>query len=328
MEKTPSIGKSSQLKDWIRVNGVGIGMVVVLIIMGLIEPNFFRRENLLGVLNSSSILVILSIGMSVTLSVRGVNLSIAQTADAAAILAAYCIINRLPWWMACVIAIAFGVLIGAINMFTISYLGVPAIIGTLGMMFVIRSFELVITNGGQPQVLFSLPRKLTGGFLFIGQEKILGGITLLLILTLLIVVIMYFVRERSTLGRRMDAVWDNARTAFLASIHIRHVFGMAFILSGALAGIAGIFVASRTGSATPRGVETFLNDTFVASFLGALLSKRGKVNIFGTMCGAIFVSLLNNWFTLMSFDASLKNTISGIVIICAVAIGTLRSRKK
>lgn len=319
--------RTSRLTELLLDYGAVLGMLIVVLLLGLIEPKFLRFQNLLGVLNSSSILIVLSLAMMMAMSVRGVNLSVAQTADAAGLVAAMCIINGMPWYAAVLAAVLFGLVVGAINAFTVSYLGVPAIIGTLGMMFIIRSFELTITNGAQPQILFSLPAKMTKTFLAIGQGK-LAGISLLIILTVIISVAVFAIKERSTLGRKMDAVGGNARAAFLASINIRRVFAAALVISSVLAALGGIMVTARSGSAVPRGCETYLNDTFVACFLGTLLTKnKGRMNTVGTIIGAIFVSLLSNWFTLMSFGASYKYIFNGLFIVAAVAVGSLRNRK-
>lgn len=100
-------------------------------------------------------------------------------------------------------AMLFGLLVGVINAVLISYLGVPAIIGTLGMMFVVRSFELTLTNGAQPQILFTLPAERVKNFFFMGQESV-GPISILIILTIVITLGMFLVKERSVFGRHMD----------------------------------------------------------------------------------------------------------------------------
>ncbi len=319
--------KASKVVDFLTNYGAIIGMLAVLLILQLLEPRFLKIQNIVGILNSSSVLVMLSIAMMMTMSVKGVNLSVAQTADAAGIIVAMLILQDQPVWVAVLGALGFGLLVGVINGLLMAYLGIPAIIGTLGMMFAIRSFELIITNGAQPQILFSLPAAKTDSFFFIGQGQI-GPIPFLIVLVVAVTVIFFFLKERSTLGRKMDAIWGNARAAKLASIDIRKVFGAAFVLSCVLAAVAGVVLTARTGNAVPRGAETYLMDTFVACYLGMLMSKNNKLNVFGTALGALYVSFLSNWFTLMSLGAPYKNLFNGLFIVLAVTIGVIRSKRK
>ena len=291
----------------------------------MIEPRFMRIDNILGVLNSSSLLIVMTFGMTMVMAVRGIDLSIAQVADAAGVIAAMLILSGKNFAAAIMGALLFGLLIGIVNAVLISYLGVPAIIGTLGMMFVVRSAELTLTNGAQPQILFTLPAARVKHFFFIGQENI-GPVSVLILLTVVVIVVMYFVKERSVFGRYMDAICNNVRSSLLAGINVRRVFGATFVISSLLAALAGVMLVSRSGNAVPRGVETYLTDCFVAVYIGTLVSSRNKFNIIGSVIGALFVGFLSNFITLMGMGIAYKNIFNGVFIILAVALGVLKSR--
>jgi ribose/xylose/arabinose/galactoside ABC-type transport system permease subunit len=126
----------------------------------------------------------------------------------------------------------------------------------------------------------------------------------------------------------MDAIQGNVKTAFLSSISIRKVFGLAFVISAVLASIAGIMLVSRSGNAVPRGVESYLTDCFVAVYIGTLVSKGRKFNLVGTVIGALFVGLLSNFFTLQSLGPAYKNIFNGLFIISAVTLGAIRQKRK
>jgi len=120
-----------------------------------------------------------------------------------------------------------------------------------------------------------------------------------------LIIITYFIKERSTLGRHMNAIQGNVRTSFLAGINIRKVFGATFVMSSVLAAAAGVMLVSRSGNAVPRGVETYLTDCFVAVYVGTLISSRNRFNIIGTVIGALFVGFLSNFFNLMGLGAAI-----------------------
>lgn len=306
-------------------HGAFIGICCVLIVFQIIEPRFMKIDNILGVLNSSTLLIVMTFGMTLVMAVRGIDLSIAQVADASGVIAAMLILSGKHFVIAIAGALLFGLLIGIINAFLISYLGVPAIIGTLGMMFVVRSVELTLTNGAQPQILFTLPSNRVKNFFFIGQETI-GPISILILLTIVITIVMYFTKERSVFGRHMDALCGNVKASLLAGIHVRKVFGAAFIISSLLAALAGVMLVSRSGNAVPRGVETYLTDCFVAVYIGTLISSRNKFNIIGSVIGALFVGFISNFITLMGMGIAYKNMFNGVFIIMAVALGVLKNK--
>lgn len=304
-----------------------IGMCAVLIVFQLIDHRFMHLDNLLGVLNSSTLLIVMTLGITVVMAARGIDLSLAQVADASAVVAAMMILSGHNFAAAILTALVFGIAVGVINAVLIAYLGVPAIIGTLGMMFIIRSFELTLTNGAQPQILFTLPQNQVKSFFYIGQGSV-GPISILIILTAVVTAVMYIVKERSVFGRHMDAIQGNVRTSLLAGIPVRKVFGVSFIISAFLSSVSGIMMLSRSGTAVPRGAETYLTDCFVAVYIGTLVSKRGRFNIIGSVIGALFVGFIGNFITLMGMGVAYKNIFNGVFIIAAVILGVLKNKGK
>lgn len=315
-----------KVRDILYNYGSVIGMLAVLVVFQLIDNRFMNLKNIVGVLNSSTLLIVMSIAIMMVMAVRGIDLSVAQVADASGVIAAMVILSGRSFWVAILVALLFGLVVGIINCILMSYLGIPAIIGTLGIMFVVRSLELTLTKGAQPQILFTLPAKKIKDFFFIGQG-FLGPIPMLIVICLVIVVIMYFVKERSIIGRHMEAVQGNVRAAFLSSVNIRKVFGATFIFSSLLSAIAGVMLVSRSGNAVPRGAETYLTDCFVAVYIGSLVSKGHKFNVIGTVLGALFVGFLSNFFTLMSLGPAYKSLFNGLFIIAAVALGSLQRKR-
>ena len=325
MDKTAS-GNNFSFGGFFRDYGALVGIVALLIIFNFIDHRFLAPANVWGVFQSSSFLILMALGMTLAMSVRGIDLSIAQVADAAGVIAAYLIIHGHSAVSALIIGILFGILIGAVNAILMAYLGVTALIGTLGQMFIIRSFELVLTNGAQPQMLFTLSRKLTAPFLAIGQGKI-GPVPISLIICIAACIFIYLLKERSVLGRHMDAICSNVKASFLSGIDVRVTFAAAFFIASILAAFSGMMLTARAGGATPRAVESYLNDCFVAVYVGTLLSKKRKFNVIGTVVGCLFVGFISNFFTLLGLGNGIKQLCNGFFIIAAVAFGAVRREK-
>ncbi len=313
------------LFEQLRAYGPAFGMLAVLLLFALLKPSFVSLANIGNVLHQSVILVIMAFGLSVVMAMRGVDLSIAQIADGAGLLAAVLMLHHQPLWLVIAAPLAFGTLIGLVNGFLIAYLGIPAIIGTLGMMFVVRSGELLMTNGAEPQILFTLPRGLTRNFFFIGQGSI-GPISALVLLGAVIFAVMMIVTTVTTFARRAKAVGGNARAAYLAGVDVRAVFAGGFVLAGLLSSIAGVALVSRTSIAMPRGAEPYLLDAFAAVYLGTLLSRRADITIWGTLIGALFITFLGNGLTLLGLGAPYRYALNGGFILLAMAIGALKRK--
>lgn len=326
MEKKNTLN-SKRLVNFFRDYGAVVGIVLLILVFNIIDNRVLRPSNVWGILKNNTFLILMAMGLTLVMSVRGIDLSVAQVADASGVIAAYLILNDVNAVTAVVCALAFGVVVGAINATLMAYLGVPALIGTLGMMYVVRSFELVLTNGAQPQILFTLSRAKTGFFLDIGQGDFFGMPNVILI-CLIAVIVIYLIKERSISGRHMDAICGNVRTSLLSGVNVRKTFAITFLLSSFLAAIAGMMIAARAGGATPRAVESYLNDCFVAVYVGTLLSQKRKFNVIGTVVGCLFVGFMSNFFTLLGLENGIKQICNGIFIITAVALGTIRTSKK
>ncbi len=309
----------------LRDYGAILGMIAVLGIFWYLKPAFLTTGNIENVLRQSAIVMIMALGLTIVMKMRGVDLSIAQTADAAGLIAAMLIIAGYPIWMAFAIPLLFGLVVGLVNAALMAYIGVPAIIGTLGMMFVIRSGELMATNGAEPQILFTLPRGVTRNFLWLGQRDF-GPIAALIVLALAVFLLVFVIMRYTRFARYAKAVGSNVRAAFLAGIDIRMTFGLGFVIAGVLAALAGVALVSRTGIAMPRGAEPFLLDAFAAAYLGTLASRQGEMSIAGTLMGALFIGFLSNGLTMLGLGAPYRYALNGGFILLAMAIGALKRK--
>jgi len=320
---TLPVRRGTSLGEFLRAYGALIGMVLVLLLVATLKPSFLSPANIGNVLRQSTVLVILSFGLTIVLILRGVDLSIAQITDVAALAAAALLIHGQPVWVAFLAPVVLGGLLGGFNALMMAYLGIPAIIGTLGTMFIIRSGEMIYTKGSEPQILFTLPRSVTGDFLFLGQKTI-GPIPALIILAVVAFGLAWGLLALTPFGRYARAVGSNVRASFLAGVDTRAVFGMGFVASGVLAAVAGVAMASRTGIAVPRGAEPYLLDAFAACYLGTLASRTGSLSIPGTLIGALFVSFLGNGLTILGLGAPSRFVLNGAFILLAMAVGALR----
>jgi ribose transport system permease protein len=318
--------KRFTVSDLMRDYGLPLAMLASLLVLGLVKPAILSPGNLASIVDQSAAMVIMSVGLAMVMMMRGVDLSVAQVADTAGVLAAMLLLQDQPIILVFLLPILFAVLVGLSNGFLMAYIGVPAIIGTLGMMFIVRALELVLSSGRQAQVLFTLPPAQSDPFFFVGQGKV-GPVAVSIIVALIFVAAAHLISTSTTLGRFMAAVGGNVRAAFLAGVSHRVVFAAGFVISASMAAVAGILLASRAGIAQPGAFEPYLLNCFVAVYLGSALVPSGRINVIGTAIGALFVGLIGNALTLIGLGVPYRYGVYGAVILLAMAIGVLRRER-
>jgi len=322
----PHESATSRAARGARSSSTLVGMILVLIGIGLARPLFLSWANISSVLTQSSVLVTLAVGLTVVMGMRGLDLSIAQVADLAGYVAALMVLRGDNLLMVILVALLIGLAVGASNGFLSAYLGVPAIVSTLGMSFMLQAIELVVSNNGQPRPLFSAaPGSLTPGFLAIGDTRV-NGVPILVLIAVVVTLVLWLVTRRTVLGRQGDALEVNSRAAFLAGVPVRRVFWSGFAISGTVAALAGVMLTSRSGIAAPGGVQPYLLDAFTAVYLGAMASPRPVVRVGWTVVGAVFVSFLANGLTLLGLGAPYRFGLNGLLILMALALGATRRR--
>jgi ribose/xylose/arabinose/galactoside ABC-type transport system permease subunit len=303
-----------------------IGMLVVLVVIQLLRPTFLSWSNLDGVLIQSTVLVVLAVGLAVVMSMRGLDLSVAQVADLAGYVAAIMVMRGDNLLLVIGVALLIGLAAGAFNGLLSAYLGVPAIVSTLGTAFMLQAVELVVSDNGKPQQLFSAPGGLTPGFLRIGDSR-LNGIPILILIAVLVAALLRLVTRRTVMGRYGDALEMNAKAAHLAGVPTRRIFLSGFVICGTVAALGGVMLTSRSGIAAPGGIQPYLLDAFTAVYLGAMASQKPVVRISWTVVGAVFVSLLANGLTLLGLGAPYRYGLNGLLILLALALGVTRRRR-
>lgn len=317
---------SGWLERFIIRFGTILGVGAVVLAFSLLTPSFLSIANARNILLQSMPLLMLSLAMTSVLIMRAVDLSIAYNADFSALAAVWLLLNGFGVPASLAGGLAVGAAIGLVNGFMVIN-GVSALVATLGMMFILRSAQLLTTGGGTPLMLLTLPKSRTRSFLFLGQGSV-AGVPMQVAIGLIVLLLLYVLTYQTRFGRYMHAIGGNVETAYLSGIRTKLYLTTGFVLSGLLSASGGIMSATRTAMAQPEGSSYLLLDSFVASYIGSITFFKGRMNILGTVVGAFFVSILSNGVTVLGLGVVYQYLFKGCLIFLAVALAKAGTKRE
>lgn len=303
--------------------GIFVVFICLCILMAILSPTFLKPLNLINILRQISIVGVISVGMAMVIIVGGIDLSVGANLALCACIAAK-LANVMNSWIAVLIAIAVGGLIGLTSGLLVEKVGITAFIVTLGMMNVTRGLAYFLT-GGIP-VQFDHPAKVLGGGAIPITDKF--SIPVSVIVMFMIYILGIIMMSRTVLGRSMYAVGDNEKASRISGIKTGYVKIMAFVTTGLLAGLAGAINAGNLTTAESSAGNGLELDCIAAVVIGGASMSGGEGSMVGILIGAALMGVIKNGFILLSFPNYLQTLTIGVVIILAVGIDCISKKRK
>jgi ribose transport system permease protein len=304
--------------------GIGIAFILEFILFALLSPYFFTPDNLLNVSLQASITAIIAAGMTFVILTGGIDLSVGSLVAFAGIVTTTLLKTGLSpgagFIVAIVAGLAVGSLSGAFAGFCITRFNIAPFIVTLATMTIWRGAAFVWTDG---RPVWELPE----GFAFLGTGRILA-VPVPTIIMILTFVASHIILTRTRFGRYVYAVGGNIEAARLAGIRTAGVLIRVYILSGTLAALSGILLASRMNSGQPNAGLSYELDVIAAVVVGGSSLSGGAGSIVGTFIGAMLIAVLRNGLNLLNVNSYVQQVIVGFVILLAVMLDQVRRRRK
>jgi ribose transport system permease protein len=303
--------------------GIAIFLVLMIIVFSTLMPATFATEgNLRMILADQAIPGILALAVVLPLAVGEFDLSVGANVGICAIFGIILAGQDLPLVLLIVLPILLGTLIGAVNAFMNIVVGVNAFISTLGMATILGGLNLLLTNS----TLITHGSKI---FTSLAGTKVLGLQTVLVFFAA-VALGLWYVLEKTPFGRYLRATGMGRDAALLSGVRTNRYLAAAFIGAGFLAGLAGMLLASRSGSATPNLGPEFLLPAYAAAFLGATAIRAGYFNVWGTVIGVYLLAVGANGLVILGAQTWVINIFNGAALLVAVSAATLvqRQRKK
>lgn len=293
----------------------------LMFVAGSLEPRFFTGANLLNVLRQSSIIGVISLGMTVVILTGGIDLSVGSVLSLSVLFAASASKTGLPAPVAWACALLAGAGLGWVNGFGVSRLRLPPFIVTLGMMGFARGLSFIYT-GGAPitgfDALFRLPG--TGVFAGIPAPALLFGVAFIIVFVLL---------ERCPWGEHIRNTGSNPVAAWGSGIDVPGTISKVYVLCGLLSALAGLMLVGRLDSAQPGAGVGYEFGAIAAVVLGGTSFSGGKGTLAGTILGVLIMGVLENGMNLLNVNPFSEQVVKGVVIAAAlVAYGSLGRKSR
>lgn len=295
--------------------GIVLALVVLVAVTALANPRFVSSQSVRDIVLGTAILAVLAVGQTVVIVTRSIDLSVGSVLGLSAY-AAGSVLEASPGTPT-VVAVAVGMLVGAacglVNAVLVRFGGVPALVVTLGTLYIYRGIAF-LWAGGQQINADELPRS----FLSFGTAAV-AGVPVLAVVALVVMVVVGVVLGRYRAGRDLYAIGSNPDAAVLAGIPVGRRLVAAFVTSGALAGLAGVLFAARFGTVDAAAGTGYELTVVAAAVVGGVVVAGGSGTVWGAVLGALLLTVISSSLPVLGIAQFWQQAIVGALILLAIS---------
>lgn len=326
----PTLGERVSQR-WSRTVSSGTGLniiglvgaiLLIYVVLSFTATGFTSAPNQMGLLRDAAMIGVAATGMTLVIIAGEIDVSIGPAVALSTVIFAKALtVLHVPSGIAILITIACGAAWGGLVGVLRAKVGVPSFIGTLGLWNILGGLALFTTDA------LPVPVPIEDPVIDIMSSRIAGVPTPAWVM-LLAFVVFGFVSTRTAYGRSVYAVGGNSRAARLASISVDRVRILVFVTTGVLSAISGVLLTARLGSGNGGAAQGLEFSVIAAVVVGGTAMTGGRGSLLGTFLGVIFITLLGNGLVLLGVNSFLQQVVSGAIIVLAVLLNVLLSRRR
>ena len=313
--------KSSNSANLIKSNAIWLVFIAEVIIFAIASGGtFLTPNNVVNISRQVSYYGIASIGMTFVILIAGIDLSIGSIITFVNVICAYMMVNMgMNMWVAVIISLIFATAIGTLNGAMVASIGIPALIATFASQTVFEGISYLI-SGGRPISGF------TPNFGLFGRWTV-GPVPVCALIMIACFALGSFILNKSYFGRYFYAIGGNEEAAELSGIRVNRMKYLIYALSGLFAGLAGIVLLSRSGSAQSTVGKGLEFDVITCVVLGGVSVNGGVGRMSGVVAGVLIIGSLTNGMILMDVSEYTQMVVKGLVLAVAVGIDCMSKKK-
>lgn len=305
----------------VREFNVFAALIAVGALISLFTPYFLTTDNLMGVFRSFSMTAIMSIGMVMVIITGGIDLSVGSVMGLASLVTALSFGAGLPMPVCLAAGLAVGVAFGAVNGLLITGIGLPPFIATLGTLSIGRGLMYIVTHG------VPVTPETPDSFAYLGQGYV-GLVPVPVVIMGIMTVGFTILMRKTRFGRHVYATGGNENAARLSGVKTNRIKLSVYIMSSAIAALAGVISFSRYLSAEPASGFGAELDVIAAAAIGGASLSGGIGSVGGAVIGAALAGIIANGVVLMNINTYAQQAITGAVILIAVSLDVLRNKRR
>ncbi len=300
-----------------RETGILIALLLVIVVATISNPSFlFSNDGFRDLLLTPSLLLLVAIGSAIVIITRNVDLSVGSIVGLTAYLTGRMFIDipGIPLIAVFIAGVLFGGLLGLINGALVAFARVPALVITLGTLYIYRGIN-VAWAGGERINASDLPKD----FRALGTDRILGIPILTIIAVVVLIAAAWYLRNLRS-GRELYAIGSDPAAAHLYGLRVtRRVIG-AFVVSGALSGLAGVLYAARYGTVSSAAGFGWELQAIGAAVIGGVAISGGVGTVWGAAIGAYLLLTINRALPILGIDDFWQRAVVGVLIIGSIVL--------
>lgn len=305
---------------WQKYGTLGI-LLILLAILAITKSNhFFSASTVPQILSQSSVNILIALGEFFAILIAGIDLSVGSVVALTGMLAAQMMVAGVNPLLAVLGGVIIGGLLGGVNGLLVNGTGLHPFIITLGTQAIFRGATLIVSGSS---AVFGFPASFTK----VISASVLG-IPVVAIIALVAALILAFLTRQTKLGRNIYALGGNQASAWYSGINVKLHTLIVFIISGLCAGIAGVVLLGRVGSAEPAAATGFETYAIAAAIIGGTSFFGGKGKIFGVVMGGLIIGVINFGMNILSVPTTFQQVVMGALIIGSVALDRFVAGRK
>ncbi|MEA2247942.1 MAG: rhamnose transport system permease protein [Solirubrobacteraceae bacterium] len=314
--------QARRLTEWVfrvRELGIVVALAILIGVTAAMEPRFIQADSLRNLALNAAIFAILAAGQTLVIITRNVDLSVGSVLGLAAFMAGDLLSSHpgLPIPVVMLLGMGLGGACGLLNGTLVTFGQVPALVVTLGTLYAFRGLAFLWTSGRQVNA-----ETLPDSFLNLGTGSVLGIPALALIAIVVVLVVGQALRDFRP-GRELYAIGSNPEGARLAGVRSDRRVLTAFILSGALAGLAGVLFTARFGTVDATAGNGYELTVIAAAVVGGVAIFGGVGSVYGAALGALLLGTITSSLIVLKVEAFWQQAAIGALLLAAIAFDRL-----
>ncbi|MCD1635196.1 ABC transporter permease [Martelella mediterranea] len=299
--------------------GVFVALVVIFAISALVSPYFLSGYNMSVIARGLAFVGLVTIAQSSLMILGELDLSLGTIGGLCGVVSGMLMVQAgLPWGMALVLALALGMALGFLNGFLVTTLGLHSLVLTIGTAGIYGGAILVLTKG---VAITGIPQ----GIQFLGRGDVFG-LPVPFLIMLVVLVIALFLTMKTSMGRYMYAIGNNAAAARMLGIRVDRIRILVFTFAGMLSALAGLLMVARLGTAQPSIGQTWVLAPIAAAVIGGVATTGGVGSPLGAIFGACIIAIIENIIVLFGVSPYWQGVVSGAIVVIAISFDAISRR--